>query len=556
MKISCLLFVFILFFYSAEAQYSRHIIQFNHKGGTPYSLDNPSAYLSSKAIARRSRYNILTDSADLPAPPRFFDSLRASGSVTVQSYSKWLNQVLIITTDAAALTKISQLSFVKSSSPIANRPEIIEAPEDKFSKELQSIVTQTANNNNIQSDVLNYGSSYAQVHIHEGEYLHNQGFMGQGITIAMLDAGYFKYNVLTAFDSLRKNNQFLGEWDFVKNESSVAEDHPHGMYCLSILAANQPGKLVGTAPKASYYLFRTEEAATEFPVEEHNWVVAAERADSLGVDIISSSLGYTKFDNSVFNHTYSDMNGKTTMITNGADMAMKKGMIVCNSAGNDGTSSWKYIAAPADGDSVFAIGAVNASGLPASFSSYGPSSDGRVKPNVASVGWGTYFIQTNDLVAQGNGTSFSNPNLAGLIACLWQAFPEFTNMQILDAVQRSSSKYSNPDDRIGYGIPNMHLAFDILVQKKREKILADDWVKTFPNPFTTGFTVLIRANNTGKLTTQLTDMAGRILKTSQVEVQQGQYYSITENNLGNLPAGVYNLRVIDGREKRTIRLVK
>jgi len=328
------------------------------------------------------------------------------------------------------------------------------------------------------------------------------------------------------------------------------------MYCLSILAANQPGKLVGTAPKASYYLFRTEEAATEFPVEEHNWVVAAERADSLGVDIISSSLGYTKFDNSVFNHTYSDMNGKTTMITNGADMAMKKGMIVCNSAGNDGTSSWKYIAAPADGDSVFAIGAVNASGLPASFSSYGPSSDGRVKPNVASVGWGTYFIQTNDLVAQGNGTSFSNPNLAGLIACLWQAFPEFTNMQILDAVQRSSSKYSNPDDRIGYGIPNMHLAFDILVQKKKEKILADDWVKTFPNPFTTGFTVLIRANNTGKLTTQLTDMAGRILKTSQVDVQQGQYYSITENNLGNLPAGVYNLRVIDGREKRTIRLVK
>ena len=556
MKISCLLLVIVLFFSSAEAQYSRHIIQFRHKGGTPYSLDNPSAYLSSKAIARRSRYNILTDSADLPAPPRFFDSLRASGSVTVQSYSKWLNQVLIITTDAAALTKISQLSFVKSSSPIANRPEIIEAPEDKFSKELQSIVSQTANNNNIQSDVLNYGSSYAQVHIHEGEYLHNQGFMGQGITIAMLDAGYFKYNVLTAFDSLRKNNQFLGEWDFVKNESSVAEDHPHGMYCLSILAANQPGKLVGTAPKASYYLFRTEEAATEFPVEEHNWVVAAERADSLGVDIISSSLGYTKFDNSVFNHTYSDMNGKTTMITNGADMAMKKGMIVCNSAGNDGTSSWKYIAAPADGDSVFAIGAVNASGLPASFSSYGPSSDGRVKPNVASVGWGTYFIQTNDLVAQGNGTSFSNPNLAGLIACLWQAFPEFTNMQILDAVQRSSSKYSNPDDRIGYGIPNMHLAFDILVQKKREKILADDWVKTFPNPFTTGFTVLIRANNTGKLTTQLTDMAGRILKTSQVEVQQGQYYSITENNLGNLPAGVYNLRVIDGREKRTIRLVK
>jgi hypothetical protein len=556
MKTSCLLIIFFLGFYTTEAQYSRYIIQFSHKGGTPYSLDNPSAYLSPKAIARRTRYNIQTDSTDLPAPPRFFDSLRAAGSVVVHSYSKWLNQALIITTDAAALTKISQLSFVKNSSPIANRPEIISAVENKFSSEMASVVTKSANNNNVQADILNYGSAYAQVHIHEGEYLHNQGFMGQGITIAMLDAGYYNYNNLTAFDSLRNNNLILGEYDFVKNEISVSEDHPHGMYVLSILAANRPGQLVGTAPKASYYLFRTEDAATEFPVEEHHWVVAAEKSDSLGVDIISSSLGYTTFDNSAFNYTYSDMDGRTTMITNGADMAMKKGMIVCNSAGNAGTSSWKYIVAPADGDSVFSIGAVNASGIPANFSSYGPSSDGRVKPNVASVGWGTYFIQTNDLVAQGNGTSFSNPNLAGLIACLWQAFPEFTNMQILDAVQRSSSKYTSPDDRVGFGIPNMPMAFELLVQKKREKLLENDWIKVFPNPFTTGITIFIRANNTGKLYMQLTDMAGRTLSTSQIDVQQGQYYTITENNLGNLPAGVFNLRIIDGKEKRTVRLVK
>ncbi len=555
MKASCIA-LFFLISLTADAQYSRHIIQFTNKGGTPYTLGNPSAYLSSKAIARRTRYNIQTDSTDLPAPARFFDSLRAAGSVIVFSYSKWLNQALIVTTDAAALNKISQLSFVRSAAPIADQATIVATNEDKFKAEFNSIINQPATPNNIQSDVLNYGPAYGQIHIHEGEFLHNAGFMGQGITIAMLDAGYFNYKTLTAFDSLRKNNLILGEYDFVKNETSVNEDHPHGMYCLSILAANKPGILVGTAPKASYYLFRTEEVATEFPVEEHNWVVAAEKADSLGVDIISSSLGYTRFDNASFNHTYADMNGRTTMITNGADLAMKKGMIVCNSAGNDGTSSWKYIAAPADGDSVFAIGAVNASGVPASFSSYGPSADGRVKPNVASVGWGTYFIQTNDQVAQGNGTSFSNPNLAGLIACLWQAFPEFTNMQILDAVQRSSSQYSNPDDRVGYGIPNMHAAFDLLVARKKEKLLENDWIKTFPNPFTSGITVFIKANNTGTLTVQLTDMAGRILRTSQRAVQQGQFYTITENNLGGLPRGAYNLRVIDGKEKRTVRLVK
>lgn len=556
MKISCLL-VFIFFTcFTAEAQYSRYIIQFSNKGGTPHTLNNPSTYLSSKAIARRTRYSIPTDSTDLPAPPRFFDSLRAAGSVVVHSYSKWLNQALIITTDPAALVKINQLSFVKGSAPIATRSEIITAPKDKFADEMMSIVDQTTTTKAILTDVLNYGSSYAQVHIHEGEFLHNQGFMGQGVTIAMLDAGFYKYDVLTAFDSLRKNNLILGEYDFVKNETSVKEDHPHGMYCLSILAANRPGSLVGTAPRASYYLFRTEDAATEYPIEEHNWVVAAERADSLGADIISSSLGYTQFDNPVFNHTYSDMNGHTTMITNGADMAMKKGMIVCNSAGNDGTSSWHYLAAPSDGDSVLGIGAVNASGIPASFSSYGPSSDGRIKPNVASVGWGTFFIQTNDAVAQGSGTSFSNPNLAGLIACLWQAFPEFTNMQILDAVQRSSSQYTNPDNRVGYGIPNMPKAFDILVQKKSEKLLANDWIKVFPNPFSANLTIFLKANNTGKITMQLTDMAGRIIKTSQLDVQLGQYYTTSEDNLGRLPKGVYNLLVIDGSEKRTIRLVK
>jgi len=556
MKHRFTLILFILFACTAEAQYSRHIIQFRNKGGTSFSLDRPSEYLSAKAIARRTRFNIDIDSTDLPAPARYFDSLKAAGAVTVHSYSKWLNQVLIITTDAAALNKINQLSFVKAAAPIANRANIINSPFKKFDAEINSIVEQPTLRTKVESDLLDYGSSSAQVHIHEGEFLHNSGFMGQGITIAMLDAGFYRYNTLTAFDSLRNNNLVLGTYDFVKNETTVAEDDAHGMYCLSILAANRPGQLVGTAPKASYYLFRTEDVSSEFPVEEHNWVVAAERADSLGVDIITSSLGYTTFDDPSFNHSYADMNGKTTIITNGADMAMKKGMIVCNSAGNSGSSSWKYIAAPADGDSVFAIGAVNSSGAPAGFSSYGPSSDGRIKPNVASVGWGTYFIYFNDVVAQGNGTSFSNPNLVGLIACLWQAFPEFTNMQILDAIQRSSSQYTNPDDRVGYGIPNMHAAFDILVDKKKEKLLEKDWVKVFPNPFNNAFTIFIKAEITGKLITQLTDMSGRTLKTSQLDVVQGQFYTISEDNLGAIPRGVYNLRVINGSQHRTIRLVK
>ena len=239
--------------------------------------------------------------------------------------------------------------------------------------------------NNIE-DFYNYGNSYSQIHIHEGEYLHDKGFHGEGMSVAILDAGFYHYLSLPAFDSVRNNNQVKETYDYVANETSVDEDYFHGMECFSIMAGNLPGQLVGSSPKANYYLYRTEDVSTESPVEEQYWAAAAERADSIGVDVISTSLGYNQFDNPVFNHTYADMNGHTTIIAKAAGLAAKKGMIVVVAAGNAGTSAWHYITTPADADSIVAVGAVNTSGVIAGFSSYGPSSDGRVKPEVASVG--------------------------------------------------------------------------------------------------------------------------------------------------------------------------
>jgi subtilisin family serine protease len=539
-----------------QAQYSRHIIKFTNKTGSSGSITNPSAFLSAKSIARRTRYNIDYDSTDLPITLRYLDSLKATGAVTILSYSKWLNQALILTTDANALLKISKLPFVQSNKPAANRPSVIYPTKDKFKIDITSQAQQLNNTVSTQTDVLLYGSSYGQVHIHKGETLHNAGFQGQGMTIAILDAGFNNYTVLGAFDSLRKNNQILGEYDFVKNEKSVSEDHPHGMWCFSIMAANLPGSYIGTAPKASYYLFRTEDAATEFPIEEHNWVVAAEKADSLGVDMISSSLGYSTFDDPSFNYSYANMNGKTTMVTIGAELAAKKGILVCNSAGNEGNVSWKYIIAPSDGFNVMSVGAVTVAGVPASFSSYGPTADGRIKPNVASVGQMTYIIQTNNTVAQGNGTSFSNPNMAGLIACLWQAFPEFNNLKIIDAVQRSCPTYATPNDRVGYGIPDMQAAYAILMQQRLEKQLQNNWVSISPNPVVNNPLVLVKAPSAGNLQLQLTDMTGRTLYTFTNTAVLNQIYSISLSTMNYLPKGIYNLRVLVGPFSQTIRLVK
>jgi hypothetical protein len=447
----------------SEAQtVSRYIVKFKDKATSPYSFNNPSAFLSQRAIDRRTRHNIAVDSADLPVTPRYLDSIRLAGNVTILNVSRWLNQVSIQTTDAAALTRIAAFPFVQTAAPIAARMGGGKKGTQGLSKK-----TKVSKKKFFKpaEDALDYGSSFQQISIHNGQFLHNIGLRGQGMIIGMLDAGFFRYNSLKAFDSINQNGQVLGTWDFVVRETSVAEDNSHGMQCLSVIAANIPSQFVGTAPKAGFYLFRTEDAATEYPIEEHNWVCGAERVDSSGGDVISSSLGYSDgMSDPQFNHTYAEMNGNTTIAAKGADMAAKKGLLVVNAAGNQGNESFKYIGTPADGDSVLAVGAVNSSGQPAGFSSYGPATDGQVKPDVASVGVSTVVQTTNNTVGASNGTSFACPNMAGLATCLWQGFPEMNNMQIIGALRQAGSKATAPDDRVGYGIPDMKKAVLLLLK--------------------------------------------------------------------------------------------
>ncbi len=466
-KTLALLCFFITITACSQAQFTRYIVRFKDKGTNPFSLSNPSQYLTQRALDRRTRYNIPIDSADLPITPRYIDSVRLAGAVTILNRSKWLNQVAIQTSDAAALAKINSFPFVISASPIAARLQSTDAPVHKKMGESLNIDFPVSTNKPVNADgYYNYGKSNGQVKIHQGDFLHNHGFRGDGMQMAILDAGFFHYLSLPTFDSIRNNNQVLGTWDFVANNSSVDEDYLHGMQCLSTIAANIPGTFVGTAPKTSFYLFRTEDVNSEYPIEEQNLAAGAERSDSLGVDICSISLGYNQFDNAVFNYTYADMNGNTSICARAADIAAKKGMLLVVAAGNEGNNGWHYLITPGDADSVLTVGAVDTTGMVGSFSSYGPSSDGQVKPGVASVGW--LAVIANSSTGQpsyGNGTSFATPNMAGITTCLWQAFPEISNMGIIDVLEASATRSANPDNRVGYGIPDAKKAFVMLQER-------------------------------------------------------------------------------------------
>lgn len=558
MKKSGFIFLLLLFFSSVvSAQYIRYLVKFKDKTGTPFSINNPSQFLSIRSVERRTKQHLTIDETDLPVVPRYIDSVRMAGKVILLDQSRWLNQACIETADPAALAKINNLPFVMNVQPLKRLVHQPLISKNKFPERTSNV--HSAKSPPTGPQLYSYGYSYGQIHIHEGEYLHDKGFRGEGMQVAIIDAGFFHFQTLPAFDSARLNNQIIETYDFVDNETSVNEDNPHGMECFSIIAGNIPGQLVGSSPKANFFLYRTEDASSEYPVEEQYWAVAAERADSMGADVISTSLGYNLFDDPVFNYAYADMNGHTSIVAKAATLAARKGMIVVAAAGNEAGNSWHFITTPGDADSILTVGAIDTSGAVGTFSSYGPSADGRVKPTVASVGVSTAISSPDGAVVTGNGTSFATPNMAGLVTCLWQAFPELSNMEIIEAVKRSSSSYNTPNDEIGYGIPNFRIAFENLTN---ERILrnsntfgGNNSIFIYPNPFRDHFTVLIKPDNTAMGTFKLYDMAGRLHFSQLISLQSGQARAIQFNNLPPLPRGIYILRFSDEKSIQSFKVV-
>lgn len=425
-------------------------VYFNAKPDAQAYLNNPLTMLTQRSLDRRTLQNIALDNKDVPMYQSYIDQVAAAAGITVKAKSKWFNALHIRGTvaDIRALSALSFVDHLEFANRALNPGGRIAAP----------IPAKKTTKTTGPSVLFNYGNSYNQIEMLNGHVLHQQNFTGSGKIIAVMDGGYPGVNTASTFSRLRNNNQILGGYDYVNRSTDFYTGISHGTMVLSTMGGFKDQQLVGTAPDASYYLYITEDGASEGPLELSLWVEAAEEADRLGVDIITTSLGYTRFDNANYNFAYEDMDGTVAYISRGVDIAYSRGMICVVSAGNDGNADWHYISAPADALHALTIGAVNAMGNPATFSSYGPAADGRIKPDVAAQGQQAVLSNTSGGITTASGTSFSGPIIAGMVASFWQAVPNKTNEEIMQFIKESASIYNTPNDRIGYGIPDFSLA--------------------------------------------------------------------------------------------------
>lgn len=538
----------------AQTAPATYWVQFTDKAGTPWSFSVPEDYLSPRAISRRQAQGIALDSLDLPVDPAYINALLATGQFQVHNVSRWFNAVTITSTDTLALDTLHLLPFVKQVRTFQDGAPHGLRTVDKFP-------TMTKGDIEIGATYASeYGASLRQVSMMNAHLLHTHGnARGEGMLIGILDSGFDQADSLPAFGDLRDRGGILYTEDLVSHDGDVFGDHWHGRSVLSVITGHLPGKLLGIAPNADVVLLRTEDAGTEYLVEEDNWVSGAERADSIGCDVLNTSLGYTTFDDSTQDHSYADLDGLTTRISIAAGIAARKGIIPVNSAGNAGSSNWRYISAPADAIGILSVGAVNDDRVVASFSSRGPSVDGRVKPDVSAVGWGSIGLGFDGTdIARISGTSFSGPLVAGGVACLWQLHPDKNAQEVMDAVRRSASHFDQPNDSIGYGIPDLWRAHLLLGGEDLTRLSAPQILSVQPMPFTDHFEVSLYSGPSQRLLLDLWDATGRKVWSAERGIDSEAYvrFLVTDGALLNLRSGIYVMRASLGYGEMTVPVMK
>ncbi len=529
----------------------KYFVYFTDKKGTLFSVHKPSEFLSSRSINRRSKQHIAVRERDLPVSKTYVDQVLSTGAKIIYT-SKWLNAAFI-QADPTVFNAVKNLPCIQKDSYLNLR---INDDNNDLTLQRRSTKFEVARAFEQSAD---YGQSLIQNQLMGIDVMHQEGFKGDGLLIGVLDSGFFRADKLTVFDSLFKNNRILYTYDFVKKETFVYEDHTHGTQVLSCLAGYLKGKLIGPAYRANYILFRTEDVATETKKEEIYWLVAAERADSAGVDIITSSLGYTTFDKSSDSYKTTQLDGNTALITKAADYAAATGMLVVIAAGNEGTGFWKKIAFPADADSVLSVGAVNRLGAYVDFSSSGPTADGRIKPDVMAMGSGVTLTDFATGIAIGDGTSFAAPVMCGLAAGLWQAFPNLTNMELLNLIKRSATQYACSNVFMGYGIPSYLKARQLMELGKGQEVGDDDefHVVAYPNPIHDG-TMYIFLNSPctyDMLQFSIHDVCGKELLSGSINTIGGLKGTLELDTLKYLEPGLYIVRIFSGKKTRAVSKV-
>jgi len=484
---------------------------------------DPSSLLSERAIVRRQKSGIpAPDFRDLPVFSDYLNQIKSLG-LSLHCTSKWLNTGLFKTAEPVNTDILLNLPFVKEVRTVKSP-----AGKSAFTDKLDFVA--------VESDFPPFDKPLTMT---GGQALHNAGFDGNGILIAVLDGGFNDAEVIPSLEMLRKRKGIKTTRDFVTGNLNVYDHHTHGTAVLSVLAGQIEGIIQGTAPGADFMLFRTEDTSDEFPVEEDFWAAAAEFADSAGADIITSSLGYSYFDDPLLNYKFSDLDGNSAFVTRAADIAASKGILVFCSAGNERNKSWERILAPSDGDSVMCIGAVDENELISSFSSAGPSADGRIKPDIAAMGVSVTIQTTPSSISFASGTSFSCPVMSGITACLLQAVPAATNAGIMKAIHQSADRYNSPDSLYGYGIPDMSVALEKL-QDAVLKIPENEFI-AFPNP-TTGDIEIIFREQPGSIRLEIFSASGKIIHSKYLSTFAGRSLRITA--LNNREQGIYFVRLV------------
>tara|TARA_B100001146_G_C16200743_1_gene444387 strand:- start:1421 stop:3409 length:1989 start_codon:yes stop_codon:yes gene_type:complete len=511
---------------------------FADKEDVATAIANPLTILTQEAIDRKDLHGVIIDERDVPVNENYIDQVKNTAGITVLAKSKWMNCVYVQGTqpDIDALLDESFVVAVEYADKDLNFLPQPKQKSPKFEAEKTS---------RIEYD---YGAATNQITMLKGDFLHEQDLTGDGMIVAVMDSGFPNITSIPAFSDIVSEGRLLGTYDFVGRQTDVTGTGSHGTRTFSDIGGFMDGQFVGTAPQASFYLFRTEFSPTEVPVEEAYWVEALERADSLGVDVVNTSLGYQDYDNPNYDHSYEDLDGQTTFAARGANHALDKGMLLVTSAGNDG-NGFGTVATPADAPGVLSVGAVDPSGNYASFSSHGPTVDGRIKPDIMAQGVDAAVINSSGNVSFSNGTSFSSPISAGVIACLWQARPETTNTELMQIIREASSLFENPTDEMGYGIPDFEEAYDALQNFSIEDQYLENYFAIYPNPVQDQLTLSFPAN--------LNEASIVIVSiTGQVVLEQEITRSTPVITMNSFPKGMYLLTVRASENSNTFKIIK
>jgi serine protease AprX len=498
------------------------------------SLGDLKKLFSEKALYKRTIRNIAFNETDFPINRQYLNEVSKYGTDILGL--KWINAIKINAEESGA-KQLEKLPFV-SSVQLLNKPSSAKkARKQKFQQTFEPAA---------------YGSGFNQIAMLNGQFLHDSGYWGTNMDIAVFDNGFFKVDSIRFFATAFKEGRVKSVRNFVQSTNQVFAAGSHGTSVLSCMASDIRDTFLGTSPGANYYLFVTEDNGSETKVEEVNWAKAAEMVDSMGIDIINSSLGYTVFDDPATNYTYLDMNGTTTIVSKAAELASSKGILVVNSAGNEGDDAWRYISAPADARTALAIGAVNGSGNIAGFSSRGPSADGRIKPDVVAKGAGTTVVNVEGKLSFSSGTSFSSPVIAGLAACLWQTNPRATNLEIREAIIKSTDKLKFPNAEYGYGLPNFRRAFDLLKQKDE---LPLNGFLLFPNPFRDFINISTDFSQYKRFDIEVHDDRGKMVKHSVVDLSN-TLLGFVPYSLEELANGIYYIKIFYEGKSNIWRVIK